>query len=181
MSRLAKNPVSVPDGVTVEVAGQDVKAKGPKGELSYRVHNDVGVALEDGESGKVVKLEMRNKKPETRALWGTNWSRVRNIVSGVHEGFTRELEIQGVGYRANVQGKDLVLSLGFSHEVRYAIPEGISIEVDKQTAIRITGIDKQRVGQVAAEIRSYRPPEPYKGKGVRYTDEYVLRKEGKKK
>lgn len=181
MSRLAKNPVSVPDGVTVEVAGQDVKAKGPKGELSYVVHNDVGVTLEDGESGKVVKLEMRSKKPESRALWGTNWSRVQNIITGVNEGFSRELEIQGVGYRANVQGKDLVLSLGFSHEVRYAIPEEISIEVDKQTAIKVSGIDKQRVGQVAAEIRNYRPPEPYKGKGVRYVDEYVLRKEGKKK
>jgi len=181
MSRLARNPVEVPSGVTVEVNGQDVKAKGPKGELNYSVHCDVTVALQDGENGKVIKVDPKKKTQEILAQWGTSWAQLRNLLKGVNDGFVKELEIVGVGYRANVQGKDLVLSLGFSHEVRYAIPEGISVTVDQNTQVKVEGIDKQRVGQVAAEIRSYRPPEPYKGKGVRYKDEYILRKEGKKK
>ncbi|MCB9988364.1 MAG: 50S ribosomal protein L6 [Rhodospirillales bacterium] len=182
MSRLARNPVEIPDGVTVEVNGQDVKAKGPKGELSLRVHDEISVALEDGENGgKVVRLKKRSDNRQTRALWGTMWSQTRNILQGVKEGYTRKLEIQGVGYRANLQGKNLVLQLGFSHDVHYPVPEGITMEVDKQTAISITGIDKQKVGQVAAEVRSFRAPEPYKGKGIRYEGEYIFRKEGKKK
>ncbi len=182
MSRLARNPVAIPDGVTVEVSGQDVKAKGPKGELSLRIHDDIAVAMEDGDEGaKQVRLTKRSENRQARMLWGTSWSNVRNIVTGVKDGYKRNLEIQGVGYRANMQGKKLVLQLGFSHDVEYDVPEGIAIEVEKQTAISVSGIDKQKVGQVAAEIRSFRPPEPYKGKGVRYADEYVFRKEGKKK
>ena len=181
MSRLAKNPVVIPDGVTVEVNGQDVKTKGPKGELTLVVHNEVSVKLEDGENGKQVVVAPRSKSREARALWGTMWSLISNKVTGVSEGFTKNLEIQGVGYRANVQGKDLVMQLGYSHDVIYPIPEGVEISVDKQTLITITGIDKQLVGAVAATIKSFRPPEPYKGKGVRYQGQYVLRKEGKKK
>lgn len=182
MSKIARNPVPVPDGVTVEVSGQNVKAKGAKGELKLRIHNDVSVALENDEAGKkVVKLQPRSKSREARMNWGTSWSLVRNILKGVSAGYTRNLDIQGVGYRANVQGKNLVLQLGYSHDVIYPIPEGIQIAVDKQTRVSITGIDKQRVGQVSAEIRSFRPPEPYKGKGVRYENEFIVRKEGKKK
>ena len=182
MSRLARNPVTIPDGVTIEVSGQDVKAKGPKGELSLQIHDDIAVALEDGEDGaKQVRVTKRSESRQTRMLWGTSWSNIRNIITGVKDGYKRDLEIQGVGYRANMQGKTLVLQLGFSHDVNYAVPEGIDVQVEKQTAISISGIDKQKVGQVAAEIRSFRPPEPYKGKGVRYADEYVFRKEGKKK
>lgn len=181
MSKIARNPVPVPNGVTVEVNGQDVKTKGPKGELSVTAHDEVSVSLEDGEAGKVIVVSPRNEGRLARALWGTTWALVRNNLQGVNEGYTKLLEIQGVGYRANVQGNNLVLQLGFSHDVQYPIPEGIQIAVEKQTAISVSGIDKQRVGQVAAEIRAYRPPEPYKGKGIRYKDEYVLRKEGKKK
>ncbi|MBI1256725.1 MAG: 50S ribosomal protein L6 [Chloroflexi bacterium] len=182
MSRLAKNPIPLPDGVTAELSGQDIKVKGPKGELALTIHNDVSVALEDGESGKKeFKVAPRNNTRQTRAMWGTMWSLIRGRVVGVSEGFTRNLEIQGVGYRANVQGSNLVLQLGYSHDVQYPIPQGISIEVEKQTAIKITGIDKQQVGAVAAKIKSFRPPEPYKGKGIRYEGQFVLRKEGKKK
>lgn len=182
MSKIARNPVPVPDGVTVEVNGQTIKAKGQKGELSVSLHDDVTVALESGEGGKkVVKVQPRTKSREARTHWGTSWSLVRNTLKGVSQGFNRNLEILGVGYRANVQGKNLVLQLGYSHDVIYPIPEGIQIAVDKQTKISVSGIDKQRVGQVSAEIRSYRPPEPYKGKGVRYENEFILRKEGKKK
>lgn len=182
MSKIARNPVLIPDGVAVTVAGQDVNVKGPKGELSLRVHDDVTVALQDNEAGKKqVKVDPRSKSREARCLWGTTWSLIRNMMKGVHEGYSQKLEIQGVGYRAAIQGSNLVLQLGYSHEVVYPVPEGISITVEKQTAIMITGIDKQRVGQVAAEIRSYRPPEPYKGKGIRREGEFILRKEGKKK
>ncbi len=183
MSRIAKNPVVVPEGVTVEVSGQDLKAKGPKGELSLRIHNDVALALEPAETGakKQVKLSMRNQNRQTKALWGTAWALVRNTLAGVHKGYTKNLEILGVGYRANVQGQNLVIQLGFSHDIVYPIPKGIQIAVEKQTKISVSGIDSQRVGQVAAEIRAYRPPEPYKGKGIRYENEFVLRKEGKKK
>lgn len=182
MSLLARNPVLIPDGVTVEVSGQDVKAKGPKGELDFRVHDDISVALEDGEEGtKQVRVTRRTNRSESKALWGTSWARIRNIVQGVHEGYQKDLEIQGVGYRANLQGNTLVLQLGFSHDVHFPIPEGIEITVDNQTQISVKGINKQQVGQVAANIKRYRPPEPYKGKGVRYKGEFVLRKEGKKK
>lgn len=182
MSRLAKNPVMIPDGVTVEVSGQDVKAKGPKGELEYRVHDEVSVAIEDSEEGKKqVRVNPRSKSNSARALWGTNWARIRNIVTGVHEGYKRELEIKGVGYRANMQGTTLNLQLGLSHDVNYPIPQGVQVEVENQTQLTVSGIDKQLVGQVAANIKSYRPPEPYKGKGIRYKDEFILRKEGKKK
>ncbi len=181
MSRLARNPIAIPDGVTVEVSGQDIKVKGPKGEMGLRVHDDVGVKLEDGESGKQVRVDPKSKSREARALWGTMWSLIRNRVVGVNDGFSRALEIQGVGYRANMQGANLVLQLGYSHDVHYAVPEGVKIEVDKQTRIVISGIDKELVGAVAAKIKSFRPPEPYKGKGIRYEDQFVLRKEGKKK
>ena len=181
MSRLARNPIAIPDGVTVDVSGQDVKVKGPKGELSLVVHNEVSVKLEDGEAGKQVKVDPKSKSREARALWGTMWSLIRNRIVGVNEGFKKDLELHGVGYRANVQGSKLVMQLGYSHDVEYEIPQGISIAVEKQTALTVSGIDKELVGAVSAKIKSFRPPEPYKGKGVRYADQFVLRKEGKKK
>ncbi len=182
MSRLAKNPLPVPAGVTVEVAGQDVKAKGPKGELKLRVHDNVAVVLESGEGGvKQVKLTPRGDARQTKALWGTNWSLVRNMLRGVEKGYSKDLEILGVGLRANLQGQKLVLQLGFSHDVEFQIPAGIKVEVDKQTKLKVSGIDKELVGAVASKIKSFRPPEPYKGKGIRYEGQYVLQKEGKKK
>lgn len=177
MSRIGKYPVPIPGGVTVDVKGQTVRAKGKLGELSFVVHDDVTVALEDGKVRLLPRLETR----QARMIWPTMRTRVNNLIRGVSEGYRQDLEITGVGYRANLQGKDLVLSLGYSHEVRYPVPEGIKIEVEKQTAIAISGIDKQKVGQVAAEIISYRPPEPYKGKGIKRKGQRILRKEGKKK
>lgn len=177
MSRIGKYPVPVPGGVTVDVKGQTVRAKGKLGELSFVVHDDVSVALEDGKVRLLPRLETR----QARMIWPTMRTRVNNLIRGVSEGYRQDLEITGVGYRANLQGKDLVLALGYSHEVRYPVPEGIKIEVEKQTAIAISGIDKQKVGQVAAEIMSYRPPEPYKGKGIKRKGQRILRKEGKKK
>ena len=177
MSRIGKNPVAVPQGVTVNVDGQTVKAKGPKGELQVIVHDDVFVALVDGK----VKLEQRVNSLRAKKLWPTMRTLVRNIVQGVKDGYTENLEIQGVGYRCAMQGSTLVLQLGFSHEVRFDVPKGITLVVETPTLIKISGIDKQLVGQVAAKIRSYKKPEPYKGKGIRYTGEYVAMKEGKKK
>ena len=177
MSRVGSNPVQVPAGVTIEMAGNVVTAKGKLGALSVTLTDDVKVEQADGQ---VTVTPLASHK-RARQMWGTARSLINGLVIGVSEGFTRKLEINGVGYRAAVQGKDVVLQLGFSHEVRYPIPEGIKIDVPEQNQIVITGADKQRVGQVAAEIRSYRPPEPYKGKGVKYADEYILRKEGKKK
>lgn len=177
MSRIGKNPVELPEGVTVDVSGQTVKAKGPKGELQVIVHDDVSVKLEDGK----VKLEQRVNSLRAKKLWPTMRSLVRNIVVGVKDGYTENLEIRGVGYRCALQGNTLVLQLGFSHEVRYDIPEGIKITVTDQTKIQIEGIDKQAVGQSAAKIRSFKRPEPYKGKGIRYVGEFVFMKEGKKK
>lgn len=177
MSRVGINPVKLPDGVTVETAGNVVTAKGKLGELSVTLTDDVKVEQADGEI--TVKPLAQHKR--ARQMWGTARSLIDGIVTGVSEGFTRKLEINGVGYRAQVQGKDVVLQLGYSHEVRYPIPEGIKIEAPEQNQLVISGADKQRVGQVAAEIRAYRAPEPYKGKGVKYSDEYILRKEGKKK
>ena len=177
MSRIGKRAVAVPAGVTANVEGQTVKMKGPKGELKLVLHDDVAAKLDKG----AVKIDPRNETKRARALWGLSRTLVSNLVAGVTKGFERKLEITGVGYRAAVQGKNLQLSLGYSHEVHYPIPTGIQIATPKPTEIVVTGIVKQQVGQVAAEIRSYRPPEPYKGKGVKYSDEYIFRKEGKKK
>ena len=177
MSRIGNKPVEVPEGVTLDVTGQDVKAKGTKGELSVRVHDEVSVKMEDG---KVV-FAPRTQSLQAKKLFPTMRTLVNNIVIGVTEGYEKKLEIQGVGFRANMQGNTLVMQLGFSHDVRYDIPQGVTVAVEEQTKITVTGIDKQLVGQVAAKIRGFKPPEPYKGKGVRYADEYVLRKEGKKK
>jgi large subunit ribosomal protein L6 len=177
MSRIGKKPVPLPKGVTASVEGQTVKVKGPKGELSVKLVSQVSASV--GEDGITVTPDKNQDK--SAQMWGLSRTLVNNLVTGVTTGFSQKLEIQGVGYRAAVQGKVLNLQLGFSHDVPYAIPEGISIVTEKPTMIMITGIDKQKVGQVAAEIRSWRPPEPYKGKGVRYEGEYVRRKEGKKK
>jgi large subunit ribosomal protein L6 len=169
--------VAVPSGVTATVDGQTVKMKGPKGQLQFVVHDDVEVKLDNGQ----VKVNPRVETNRARALYGTARAQVANLVEGVTKGFEKKLEITGVGYRAALQGKNLQLALGYSHDVVYAIPEGITITVPKPTEITVTGSDIQRVGQVAAEIRSYRPPEPYKGKGVKYVGEFIFRKEGKKK
>jgi len=177
MSRIGKKPVAVPSGVTASVEGQTVKVKGPKGALSLVVDDDVVVALDKG----MVKVDPRNDSKRARSMWGTYRTLVSNLFTGVTKGFEEKLEITGVGYRAAVQGKSLNLQLGFSHDVTFPIPEGIAIATPKPTEINISGINKQTVGQVAAEIRGYRPPEPYKGKGVKYAGEYIFRKEGKKK
>ena len=177
MSRIGKKPVSIPSGVTANVEGQTVQVKGPKGAMQVVLPDDVTVKMDSG----AVKVDPRNETKRARAMWGTSRTLVSNLVTGVTQGFTQKLEIQGVGYRAAVQGKTLNLQLGFSHDVPYPIPAGITIVTEKPTMISVSGIDKQLVGQVAAEIRSWRPPEPYKGKGVRYEGEYVRRKEGKKK
>src|SRR6185312_8105862 len=167
MSRIGKRPVTVPSGVTATVEGQTVKMKGPKGQLQFIVHDDVEVKFENG----AVKVAPRFETNRAQAMYGTARAQVANLVEGVTKGFERKLEITGVGYRAALQGKSLQLALGYSHDVVYPIPEGITIAVPKPTEITITGSDSQRVGQVAAEIRSYRPPEPYKGKGVKYANE----------
>ena len=177
MSRIANAPVSLPKGVDVTLNGQDVTVKGPKGTLSHNVHWDVVVEQE----GDELKFAARSGSKPAIAQAGTARALVNNIVVGVSDGFERKLSLVGVGYRAQVQGKSLNLSLGFSHPVEYPVPDDIQIETPSQTEIVVRGIDKQRVGQVSAEIRRYRPPEPYKGKGVRYTDEHVVRKEAKKK
>ncbi|MBN9008042.1 MAG: 50S ribosomal protein L6 [Rhizobiales bacterium] len=177
MSRVGKRPVTVPSGVTATVEGQTVKMKGPKGQLQFVVHDDVEVKFENG----AVKVAPRFETNRAQALYGTARARVANLVEGVTKGFEKKLEITGVGYRAALQGKTLQLALGYSHDVNYPIPEGITITVPKPTEINVAGIDSQRVGQVAAEIRGYRPPEPYKGKGVKYANEFIFRKEGKKK
>jgi len=177
MSRIGKKPVSVPSGVTASVDGQTVKAKGPKGELSFVVNEEVLVKMEDG----AIKVDPRDESKVARSKWGMSRTMILNILDGVTKGFEKRLEINGVGYRASMQGKNLQLALGFSHDVLYPIPDGISIVVPKPTEIVISGIDKQQVGQVAAEIREYRGPEPYKGKGVKYAGEKIVRKEGKKK
>ena len=177
MSRIGKRPVTIPSGVTAAVDGQTVKMKGPKGQLQFVVHDDVEVKLDKN----VVTVNPRVETNRARALYGTARAQIANLVEGVTKGFEKKLEITGVGYRAAMQGKNLQLALGYSHDVVYAIPEGIQIAVPKPTEITITGSDIQRVGQVAAEIRAYRPPEPYKGKGVKYANEFIFRKEGKKK
>ncbi|MFM2043142.1 MAG: ribosomal protein [Pseudomonadota bacterium] len=177
MSRIGKHPVPVPAGVTITVTGQTVTAKGKLGELSLVLIDEILATLEDG---KVV-VQPRNETVRARQNWATARTNVANLVKGVADGFTRNLEINGVGYKAAVQGKELVLNLGYSHDIRYPIPEGITMKCDKPTTVSIFGADKQKVGQIAAEIRSFRGPEPYKGKGVKYENEVIIRKEGKKK
>lgn len=177
MSRVAKAPVNVPSGVEVTIDGQSVSVKGPKGQLSWRVMASVAVTQEDG----MLKLAPAAESKEGWAMAGTARALVNNMVAGVSQGFEKKLSLVGVGYRAQASGKVLTLNLGFSHPVKYPVPEGIKVQTPSQTDILVSGADKQQVGQVAAEIRAYRPPEPYKGKGVRYADEQVVRKEAKKK
>lgn len=177
MSRIANNPVQIPTGVEVNVNGQTVSVKGKNGQMSIDVHEKVNVAQNDG----AIQFSGREGVSGSVSMAGTMRSLTNNLVIGVTEGFEKKLTLVGVGYRAQAQGNVLNLTLGFSHPVNYAVPEGISIETPSQTEVTIKGMDKQKVGQVAAEIRAYRPPEPYKGKGVRYSDERVLRKEAKKK
>jgi large subunit ribosomal protein L6 len=177
MSRIGKRAVAVPQGVTANVEGQTVKVKGAKGALQFVVPDEVSVKMDKGG----IQLDPKSETKKARSMWGTSRTLVANLVAGVTKGFEENLEITGVGYRAAVQGKTLNLQLGFSHDVSYPIPEGITIATPKPTEIKISGVDKQKVGQVAAEIRGYRPPEPYKGKGVKYVGEFIFRKEGKKK
>ncbi len=177
MSRIGKNPVAIPSGVTLDVKGQTVKAKGKLGELTLVVHPEVSVKME---GTNIIVAPMTNSRV-AKANWATMQRLITNIVKGVNVGYTKKLEITGVGFRCAMQGSELVLQLGFSHEVRFKVPEGIKIAVEKQTQITITGIDKQKVGQVAAEIYNLKPPEPYKGKGIKYEGQKILRKEGKKK
>ena len=177
MSRIGKKPVTVPGSVTAAVNGQEVKVKGPKGELKHVLVDDIIAKLDKGG----IEIAMREDTPNARAMWGMSRTLVANLVAGVTEGFTKKLEITGVGYRAAVQGSNVQLQLGYSHDVTFRIPQGIQVVCPKPTEIVITGIDKQKVGQVAAEIRRFRPPEPYKGKGIKYAGEFILRKEGKKK
>ena len=177
MSRVGKNAVAVPQGVEVKIDGKVVSAKGQQGQLVYEMTDDVAAELAEGS----ITVRPLSESKQARAMWGTARSRIQSLVTGVAEGFRRDLEIIGVGYRASVQGSSLNLQLGFSHDENYPIPEGIRIQCEKPTSISVFGADKQKVGQVAAEIRSFRPPEPYKGKGIRYVGEFILRKEGKKK
>jgi large subunit ribosomal protein L6 len=177
MSRLGKMAVEIPAGCQVSLQGNVVVAKGPKGELKFAGSDDVEVKIE----GNLINFAPRNESKHARAMWGTTRAQVQNIITGSTKGFEKKLEITGVGYKAAVAGKVVQLSLGYSHEVNYAIPEGITIVTPKPTEITISGNDRQRVGQVAAEIRAYRGPEPYKGKGVKYEGEFIFRKEGKKK
>jgi large subunit ribosomal protein L6 len=177
MSRIGKKPVPVPSGITANVEGQTVKIKGPKGALQVVLHDDVAVKLDGGQ----IKVDPRFETKRARSQWGTSRTLIANLIAGVTKGFEQRLEINGVGYRAAVQGKNLQIALGFSHDIIYPIPEGITIATPRPVEIVITGSDRQKVGQVAAEIRDYRPPEPYKGKGIKYANEYIFRKEGKKK
>jgi len=177
MSRIGKRPVEAPKGVEFKVSGQKIEAKGPKGVRSFTATDDVEIALDGG----AVTVKQRGPSKRARQQWGMTRTQIANLAQGVTEGFRKELEIVGVGYRAQVAGKTLKLSLGYSHDVEYAIPEGIDIVCAKPTEVAISGTDQQQVGQVAAEIRDWRRPEPYKGKGVRYKGEYIFRKEGKKK
>jgi len=177
MSRIGKQPIEIPEGVEVTLAGPEVSVKGPKGLLAHKVSEEVEVARENG------AILVRPKKDDKRGLsqWGLQRTLLANLVEGVTKGFERRLQISGVGFRARAQGRTLNLQLGYSHDIDYPVPEGVEVTTPTQTEIVVAGIDKQLVGQVAAEIRAFRKPEPYKGKGVRYADEYVYRKEGKKK
>ncbi|MBO9454746.1 50S ribosomal protein L6 [Paracoccus sp. R12_1] len=177
MSRIGKKPVELPKGVTAEVKGQTIEVKGPKGTRSFTATDDVDLMIEEG----TILVKPRGLSKRARQQWGMTRSMVENLTVGVSDGFKKELEIQGVGYRAQMQGKTLKLSLGYSHEVNFETPEGVTITAPKQTEIVVEGVDQQLVGQVAANIREWRQPEPYKGKGIRYKGEYIFRKEGKKK
>jgi large subunit ribosomal protein L6 len=177
MSRIGRSAIVVPNGVTATLDGQKVSVKGPKGELAFVVGDMIDVKMEDGS----IAVAPREESKRARSAWGMSRTMVANLIDGVTNGFERRLEIEGVGFRAAVEGKTLKLSLGYSHDIEYPIPEGIKIECPRPTEIVVSGFEKQRVGQVAAEIRAFRKPEPYKGKGVRYAGEYIFRKEGKKK
>jgi len=177
MSRVGQSPVDIPEGVACEIAGQIFTAKGKLGELNLTIVDDIEVSQKENQ----LLMKPKNDSKHAQELWGTMRSLVQNVVRGVNEGFTKNLEIVGVGYRASLDGKDLVLQLGYSHEVRFTIPSGINIACERPTLVKVSGIDKQKVGEVAATIRKFRKPEPYKGKGIRYENEYILRKEGKKK
>ncbi|MCH7890443.1 MAG: 50S ribosomal protein L6 [Gemmatimonadetes bacterium] len=175
MSRIGKQPIEVPQGTDVTLNGQEVHVKGPKGELTFDVHPDISVSMDD----RVVSVTRSSDEPKQRALHGLTRMLVANMVEGVVNGFTKTLEIQGVGYRAMKKGSGIELHLGFSHTIAYSAPDGVTLDLPDQTTIVVTGVDKQKVGQAAAEIRSFRPPEPYKGKGIRYKGEHVRRKAGK--
>ncbi|SMR83426.1 LSU ribosomal protein L6P [Aliiroseovarius halocynthiae] len=177
MSRIGKRPVELPSGVTASLSGQTVEVKGPKGTLTFTATDDVTIAIEDN----TVSVEPRGKSKRARQQWGMSRTMVANLVTGVSEGFKKELEINGVGYRAQMQGNTLKLNLGYSHDVDFVAPEGVTVTAPKPTIIIVEGIDQQLVGQTAANIREWRKPEPYKGKGIKYKDEYIFRKEGKKK
>jgi large subunit ribosomal protein L6 len=177
MSRIGKRPVELPKGVEASISGQTITVKGPKGTREFTATDDVTIAVADGE----VSVQPRGASKRARQQWGMSRTMVANLVTGVSEGFKRELEINGVGYRAQAQGKNLVLNLGYSHDVNFEVPEGVTVTTPKQTEIVVEGIDQQLVGQVAANIREWRGPEPYKGKGIKYKEEHIFRKEGKKK
>lgn len=177
MSLIGKKPVAVPSGVSVSLQGRDLSVKGPKGELAMVMVNEVVVSHENDQ----ITVKPRDKSRRARIMWGMQRTLVQNLVLGVSEGFSIDLEINGVGYRAAAQGRNLNLQLGYSHEINYALADGIEVVCEKPTLIKVSGIDRQKVGQAAAEIRQFRPPEPYKGKGIKYKGEYIFRKEGKKK
>jgi large subunit ribosomal protein L6 len=177
MSRIGKKPVELPAGVTASVSGQTVEVKGPKGTRTFKATDDVTISVD----GNVVTVEPRGKSKRARQQWGMSRTMVANLATGVSEGFKKELELSGVGYRAQMQGNTLKLSLGYSHDVNFEVPEGVTVTAPKLTDVVVEGIDEQQVGQVAANIRAWRKPEPYKGKGIKYKGEYVFRKEGKKK
>jgi large subunit ribosomal protein L6 len=177
MSRIGQHPVSVPSGVSIDIAGQIVTAKGKLGELSLTLADEVEISRNDA----TLVVTPRSDTQRARTMWGTMRSLLQNLVTGVDEGFTVNLEIVGVGYRALAEARELVLQLGYSHEIRFPIPDGIKIACERPTVIAVSGADRQQVGQVAANIRAFRKPEPYKGKGIRYANEFILRKEGKKK
>ena len=177
MSRIGKKPVDLPSGVSASLSGQTIEVKGPKGTRSFTATDDVTITIEEN----VVKVDPRGKSKRARQQWGMSRTQIANCVTGVTQGFKKELEIQGVGYRAQMQGNTLKLNLGLSHDVDFVAPEGVTVSAPKQTEIVVEGIDQQAVGEVAAKIREWRKPEPYKGKGIRYKDEYIFRKEGKKK
>ncbi len=177
MSRIGKKPIELPSGVTASVSGQTVEVKGPKGTRSFKATDDVTISVD----GNVVTVEPRGRSKRARQQWGMSRTMVANLATGVSEGFKKELELSGVGYRAQMQGNTLKLSLGYSHDVDFEVPAGVTVTAPKQTEITVEGIDEQLVGQVAANIREWRKPEPYKGKGIKYKGEYIFRKEGKKK
>lgn len=177
MSRIAKNELTIPEGVELNITGQKVKAKGKLGELSLTMVDEIKASVNDNG----VLVEKAKNTRFANAMWATTWRLINNLCVGVSTGFEKKLEINGIGFRAAMQGNTLVMQLGFSHEVRYEIPEGIKVEIEKNTKLTVSGLDKQKVGQAAAEIREFKKPEPYKGKGIKYADERIIRKEGKKK